>query len=132
MMPCFHPPRSKRTLVTNCANAFLEFSTKFGLWLLFRHFKLKFGPSEKGTKFEKIFHFLLSSVKLKVEDFFKFCALLRKSKLYLIVINIIYIFFVQVGGLCQVFSITPTLENITRNVYELAPSLWFDRPMESC
>ena len=39
MMPCFHPPRSKRTLVTNCANAFLEFSTKFGLWLLFRHFK---------------------------------------------------------------------------------------------
>ena len=49
----------------------------------------------------------------------------------MLLIFIIY-FFLQVGGLCQVFSITPTLENITRNVYELAPSLWFDRPMESC
>ena len=48
---------------------------------------LKFGLFEKGTKFEKIFHLkfdvltLLSNVKYKVEDFFKLCALLKKSEL---------------------------------------------------
>ena len=48
-----------------------------------------FGPSEKGTKFEKIFHLktLLINVKLKVEDFSEFCALLRTSKLYMIKSN---------------------------------------------
>ena len=50
-------------------------------------FQLKLGLFEKGTKFEKIFHLkfdvltLLSNVKYKVEDFFKFCALLKKSEL---------------------------------------------------
>ena len=43
---------------------------------------VNFGYSGKATKFEKIFHLnltLLSSVKFKVEDFFKFCGLLRIS-----------------------------------------------------
>ena len=43
---------------------------------------VKFGHSEKGTKFEKIFHLKFDATELKVEDFFKFFALLRTSKLY--------------------------------------------------
>ena len=40
-------------------------------------FLLKFGHSEKDTKFEKIFHFqfdVTQCIKFWVEDFFKFCA----------------------------------------------------------
>ena len=39
---------------------------------------LKFGLSEKHTKFEKIFLMVLTFTK---EDYFKFCVLLRKSEL---------------------------------------------------
>ena len=46
-----------------------------------RHFYVKFELFEKGTKFEKIFQ-LICNVKFKVEDFFKFFALLKKTELY--------------------------------------------------
>ena len=49
---------------------------------------LKFGISEKHTKFKKIFLMVLTNqliylVKNHEEDFFKSCVLLKKSKLYL-------------------------------------------------
>ena len=48
-------------------------------------FFVKFVYFEKDTKFEKIFHLefdaVLSKVKFYVEDFFKFCGLLRISEL---------------------------------------------------
>ena len=48
---------------------------------------LKFGISEKHTKFKKIFLMVLTNqliylVKNHEEDFFKSCVLLKKSKLY--------------------------------------------------
>ena len=46
---------------------------------------IKFGYSEKATKFEK--NFLLSNVKFSVEDFFKFRGLLKISELYYIMSN---------------------------------------------
>ena len=42
-----------------------------------RYVYLKFGYSEKATKFEKIFHLKFDAtqyVKFQVEDFFKFCG----------------------------------------------------------
>ena len=53
------------------------------------HAKVKFGLSEKQTKFEKILPHgfdksadLLSKCQNHGEDFFKLCALLKKSELY--------------------------------------------------
>ena len=47
------------------------------------HLLLKFRYSEKATKFEKNLPLLSTfTVKFKVEDFFKFCGLLRISELY--------------------------------------------------
>ena len=47
--------------------------------------RVKFGLSEKHTKFEKIFLMVLTN-QLKhqnhEEDFFKLCVLLKKSELY--------------------------------------------------
>ena len=47
---------------------------------------VKFGYSQKATKFEKIFHLKFDAtqynVKFYVEDFFEFCGLLRISKHY--------------------------------------------------
>ena len=50
-----------------------------GFALIFLQPFLKFGYSEKATNFEKIFH--LNFDATQVEVFFKFCGLIRISKL---------------------------------------------------
>ena len=66
---------------------------------------IKFGLSEKHTKFEKIFLIFLTNnliylvnVKTIRKIFFKFCLLLRKSEFYLTVI-----FFYQIYTLIEFF-----------------------------
>ena len=53
---------------------------------IYQKYLSKFGLFEKGTKAKKksstIYLTILSNVKFKAEDFFKFCALLKKSELY--------------------------------------------------
>ena len=61
-------------LCTICSNKQL-----FVQFLRLQRNQVKFRYSEKATKLEKIFHL---NVKFQVEDFFKFCGLLRISELY--------------------------------------------------
>ena len=64
---------------------------------------LKFGLSEKYTKFENIFLMVLTNqliylvnVKNHEEDFFKLCVLLKKSELYDFFISSKLVLFVKV------------------------------------